>query len=194
MVLKSIVALGNSLTTGYYSAQGFGYPFYTPYTDILQDRLSENGKKVIVINKGINGDTSSGMIERFHRSVASEKPNYVIIWAGINDLFRGISPEEVLANLKTLYSLIFDIPSVPIACGLTPVRGSPHLNEVIRELNRGIQNKCRKKKIIYIDLYDSTADPYGRLLSEYSNDGVHLSIGGYKKVAETIYSYINDLF
>jgi lysophospholipase L1-like esterase len=191
---KSIVALGNSLTTGYYSTQGFANPLYAPYTDSLQDQLLKSGKKVVVINKGINGDTSSGMIERFHQSVVSENPDYVIIWAGINDLCTGISLGEILANLRTLYRIPFDIQSIPIACGLTPVRGSPHLNEMIRELNEMIQDECQEMKIIYIDLYDPTADPNGRLLSEYSTDGVHLSIGGYKKVAETIYYSIKDLF
>jgi len=40
----------------------------------------------------------------------------------------------------------------------------------------------------YVDLFSATADPATQRLSpNYSNDGLHLSAEGYRKVAETIF-------
>ena len=42
-----------------------------------------------VINMGINGDTTSGMLARFTNDVILEKPNYVLITGGTNDFISG---------------------------------------------------------------------------------------------------------
>jgi lysophospholipase L1-like esterase len=132
---KSIVALGDSLTSGFQSTQSYGYPSYTPYTNFLQSLLLISGKDVIVLNKGIDGDTTSGMKERFDRSVTPEKPDYVIIWAGINDLYSGVTISEIKSNILDLFKMCNNIPSTPIFCSLTPVIEASLINDKIRKLN-----------------------------------------------------------
>ncbi|MCP9462685.1 MAG: hypothetical protein NNA24_11645, partial [Nitrospira sp.] len=41
-----------------------------------------------VINKGINGEQSFEMLARFETDVVGLKPNAVLIWGFINDIFR----------------------------------------------------------------------------------------------------------
>ena len=40
-----------------------------------------------VINKGVNGDQTLDMLIRFNRDVIEEKPQAVLIWGFINDIF-----------------------------------------------------------------------------------------------------------
>lgn len=187
---KIILSLGDSLTRGFQIHPKYRYPIYTPYTDILQARLLSSGKNVAVLNKGIDGDTTSGMLERYSRSVAPEEPDFVIIWAGINDLYAGLSIEQIHNNIKELFERTTGILSIPISCSLTPVLNSKQINRKIKQLNYLIKGSCSDLEIIFIDLYNETSDNSGNLLPEYSSDGVHLSQIGYSLVGEVIYNSI----
>ncbi|MBD3206892.1 hypothetical protein GF319_11205 [Candidatus Bathyarchaeota archaeon] len=189
---KCILALGDSLTRGFQIHPEYRNPIYTPYTDYLQSRLLGSGKNVVVLNEGIDGDTTSGMLERFNRSVVPEKPDFVIIWAGINDIYAGVSINQICENLKELFTRTINIPSIPFLCSLSPAHSESRLNDKIKRLNHLIQKTCYEKKIIFIDLYEELSDKSGNLLQEYSSDGVHLSQMGYKIVAETIYRTLID--
>lgn len=184
------MALGDSLTSGFQIHPEHRYPIYTPYTDILQSRLLGSSKNIAVLNKGIDGDTTSGMIERFNRSVVPEKPDFVIIWAGINDVYAGISIEQIHENLKELFTRTFNILSIPLSCSLTPAQNGSRVNDKILRLNHILQNTCYEHNIIFIDLYAELSDKSGNLMPRYSSDGVHLSQMGYRVVGETIYDSI----
>jgi lysophospholipase L1-like esterase len=148
------------------------------------------------INKGINVDSTDGMLGRFTTSVELEKPDYTIIWAGINDLYGGRLPSDVLENLKRLYNKVNEIESIPIACTLAPVESPDFINQKIRELNQTIVDHCDLEGIRWVDLFSALVDCNGRLESRYSNDGAHLTSIGYQIVAQTIFeeavSYILD--
>jgi len=188
------VALGDSLTVGFQSpspmAPGDGE---TPYTQWLERRvrgvLRGKGRSIdlIVVNAGVNGDSTEGMNQRFDRDVAAERPDYVIVWAGINDLYAGRTPPEAFEGIVRLYDGCRDIGSIPIGCTLTPVEEPWQMNEAIVELNRLIEDHCLKENILFVDLHETTTDASGRLRRELSNDGVHLNTEGYRLVAEMIY-------
>jgi lysophospholipase L1-like esterase len=187
-----ILCLGDSLTAGYQSSAGYGYISYHPYPEmlgnLLEKKKSITGIEFLVLNKGINGDTTSGMLKRFHGNVENEEPDIVIIWGGINDLYRDCSSEDVMLNLKELYRRCVAIETEPVACSVTSTRGFLRLNEVIRDLNRLIETYCVLEGFLFIDLYEATADVDGQLKSLYSDDGIHLSRAGYQRVAETIFN------
>ncbi|MCW4049468.1 MAG: GDSL-type esterase/lipase family protein [Candidatus Bathyarchaeota archaeon] len=192
--LLVFVCLGDSLTVGYQSARLSGiYPEY-PYSAVLEGMtrawLKENhkGKKdAIFVNMGINGDSTDGMLGRFDYSVTREKPDYVIIWGGLNDLSGGRTPSQVILNLELLIEKTREIKATPILCTLSPVEGSPHFNERIRELNSLIVEHCESNDVSWVDLFSALVSCDGKLTSRYSDDGAHLSIEGYSVVAETIF-------
>jgi lysophospholipase L1-like esterase len=188
----TFVALGDSLTAGFISPTDYSGPRYYPYTAVLEaiirSGLSQScGFRVVVVNKGVNGDSTDGMLERFGRSVATEEPDYVILWAGINDLYAGRDPQRIASNIEELAERVVQVGAAPIHCDVTPVEGSPHLNERIRELNAMIREHCEEKGFPFVDLYAATAGPDLRLDPRYSDDGVHLSQEGYRVVAVTIH-------
>ena len=61
--------------------------------------FSEHG---FLINKGISGETTPQMLDRFEADVLSLKPEGVIILAGINDIAQNtgyISVSEIFDNI-----------------------------------------------------------------------------------------------
>jgi len=180
------------MTAGFMSPVGYSGPRYYPYTVVLEALMRGGlstgcGFNVVVVNKGVNGDSTDGMLERFDRSVAREEPDYVILWAGMNDLYAGASPEQVAGNIAGLIERIRLIGAEPVVCAVTPVEGSPNFNERIRALKALIREHCEAEELPYVDLYTAMANPEQRLDTRYSDDGVHLSQEGYTVVAHTIY-------
>lgn len=189
------VALGDSLTRGfqpYDPSSPFGYDI--PYTDFLDNliitELSRKGIEDIdvnVVNLGINGDTTRGMLGRFDGQVAPEEPGYVIILGGINDLFMGVPPESIMENLMGLYEKTRQIGATPMACTLTSVLGFEPVIPLIQELNGMIETSCRREGMPLADLYSGTSHQDGRLLEAYSSDGAHLNREGYERMASIIF-------
>ena len=192
------VALGNSLTVGFIPYNSLQHhEFWFPYTEflkeILSDKLSNKGLnhlKVSIVNRGVNGDTTRGMLRRFDEQVAQESPDYVIIWGGINDIFGMRAPEEIMLNLNLIFERTRGVGAKPIACTVTSVLGFDHLIPLIIKLNSLIKEHCGKRKLPVVDLFRATSDKSGRLMEAYSSDGVHLTRKGYEKIAFTLYSDI----
>ena len=166
----AFVCLGDSLTVGYQSPSPRGGYAETPYTDMLEAmtraRLQELGLKgyeAFFINKGINGDSTDGMLGRFRTSVEAERPYYVVIWAGINDLYAGREPKQVVENLKRLYARTLETGAGPIACTLTSTEADDRMNSRIRMLNSLITEHCDGEGFRVVDLFSSLAGPDGRL-------------------------------
>lgn len=66
-----IVCIGDSLTEGYQM------DLSKRWTDVLQEKLD-----IEIINSGICGDTTGGMLARFKEMVIDHKPTHVIIMGG----------------------------------------------------------------------------------------------------------------
>ncbi|HIH89353.1 TPA: hypothetical protein HA344_09140 [Candidatus Bathyarchaeota archaeon] len=181
-----VVALGDSLTFGYRMRDPYALDTRVPYPVQLEAMLRErlNGRKqAFVINAGVNGDGTDGMLWRFNRAAASEKPEAVVIWGGINDLGAARDPDQVMANLAKLYEACRGISSTPIACTLAPTR---HTSRAMRHLNDMIRAHAEEKGVTLVDLFPALADPEGNLRQEYSDDGAHLTPAGYRRVAEVV--------
>jgi lysophospholipase L1-like esterase len=181
-----VVALGDSLTAGYRTIDHYAIDPRVPYPaqlEILIRNRLKGHRQAFVINAGINGDTTDGMLWRFRQTVDIEKPEIVVIWGGINDLGAANDPEQVMENLTKLYSLCGEIGATPVACTLTPTKRTS-LN--IRCLNELISVHASEKDLVLADLFSGLVDMEGNLRQEYSDDGVHLTQAGYWRVAEIV--------
>ena len=110
----TIVALGASNTYGKGVARSQAYPAQ------LEAMLRAKGANVRVVNAGINGDTTEGMLQRLDR-VVPNGTSAVILQPGGNDRRKG-SPDrtsEIQSRLRAR-----GIPVIMIANGT--FRGLPH--------------------------------------------------------------------
>lgn len=101
--MKKIVCLGDSLT------RGFNVPEKESWVGLLKEKHGWN-----TINKGVNGDTTSGMLARFQEDVIKEKPGYVLIAGGVNDLICGSPLGAIQANIMGMVHVAYRHGILPI--------------------------------------------------------------------------------
>ncbi|MFM7784741.1 MAG: GDSL-type esterase/lipase family protein [Gammaproteobacteria bacterium] len=91
----TVLAIGDSITRGY-GADGQGY------AEQLQalPRGSAGREHVSVLNLGIDGERSAGLLARLDEALASHQPAVVLITSGGNDLLRKGNEEEIRENLR----------------------------------------------------------------------------------------------
>lgn len=185
-----IVCIGDSLTHGYKIEDKI------KWTTLLQEYL-----KIKVENKGIIGDTTSGMISRFGRDVLDEKPTHVIIMGGVNDLVWDIPLSILYSNLSSMiyqayFHKIIPILGIPIPVISLKAKENFKYNVDFEELN--IKLKILRNWVIdfsklsqcfLVNLYDvfdciSLHDEKNKLYL----DGVHPSIEGNRLIADYIYN------
>src|ERR1700687_3785203 len=90
-----IVAIGASNTLGFGAGFGQSYPAQ------LEAMLKAHGYKVQVVNAGVPGDTTRGMLARLDASVPADT-RIVILQPGGNDLRFGYTKEELANNIHAM--------------------------------------------------------------------------------------------
>lgn len=94
----TVLALGDSLFTGYGLGEGDSYPAR------LERALRARGINARIANAGVSGDTSAGGLQRLSFTLSSQQrpPDLVIVSLGGNDMLRGLPPEQTRANLDAI--------------------------------------------------------------------------------------------
>ena len=175
-----IVLMGDSITESWSS--------YSP------DFFSNNS---YLINKGISGETTSQMLDRFDADVLSLKPEGVIILAGINDIAQNtgyISVSEIFYNVVLMTNLAQKNNINPVLCSVLPANKlawRPEIKpaELVVELNQKIKNYCKESNIVYLDYFSSMVGEKKELRPELTSDGVHPNKEGYiimEELLETV--------
>lgn len=183
--MLKVVAFGDSLTVGLDPAEGKDYP----YTEFLGEKLKG---KVKFINRGVNGDLTSGMLLRVQKDVLDLEPDYAIILGGANDIGWEVPPSRIVKNLEAMYQLCQEKGIVPVACAIPPLMYFDHLNTHRKEVNEKLATIAKQRGMPFVDFYTSLADPAtGSLLAKYSSDGLHLKREGYHEMGRVLHE---DLF
>ncbi len=142
-----------------------------------------------VINLGISGETTRGLYAR--RGLISPTllaGDRVFVMSGINDILMG--EEDVLPFIEafTRFLLESGLDLRITLQSLLPVCGDfiDYL-DIIRSNNESIASLAKRLGVGYIDLYSRFVDPQGMPIKGcFDNDGVHLSIEGYRTWASAI--------
>jgi lysophospholipase L1-like esterase len=153
------------------------------------------------INRGISGQTTPQMLVRFRPDVVNLKPKVVVILAGTNDIAGNTGPstlEMIEDNIASMVEIAKANNIKVLLCSVLPVYDypwKPGLNpaQKIVDLNKWIKNYADKNEIIYVDYFSSMADERNGLKGEYSDDGVHPNLAGYKAMEPLIEKAISDV-
>lgn len=86
-----IACIGDSLTEGYMIKSGTAWPDLINKEDHLE-----------IINAGICGDTTGGMLARFQEHVIRHQPDFVIIMGGTNDIWFNASDSQIIGNIVAM--------------------------------------------------------------------------------------------
>jgi lysophospholipase L1-like esterase len=167
---------------------------------------------ITVINKGVNGEQSSEMLARFGRDVIDERPDAVIIWGFINDIFRssreGIDPalERTRKNIMEMVGLAKANGIRPIVATEVTIRGRSGIRETIASwigrikggesyqdyvnrhvlrTNQWIREYALEQRIALLDFQPLLADGGSGRKPEYAmGDGSHLSPQAYRRLSQ----------
>lgn len=80
----------------------------------VSERLAERLSSATIINKGVGGNTSSNMVNRFDVDVTSQNPDFVWVMAGVNDYLQDVPTATYLANMQTILAKISSIGAEPV--------------------------------------------------------------------------------
>lgn len=187
----NIVCIGDSLTFGY------GVEKEDNWVTILSKKYKEN-----LINKGVPGNTTVDMNERFIKDVILNSPTKVFILGGINDLFLKKNVDSVLYNISKIVDLSKENGIIPVLLAPLNVNEKILEKQWFQDIDYGQVNKevfklrealciyANKKAIDYIDLNSCLLEKIN-LENHFLSDGIHVSKEVHKKIAEIIESYIN---
>lgn len=154
-----------------------------------------------VYNRGIGGDTTFGVLNRLNVSLYNLKPSKVVLMIGINDINSGLMVNYIADNYSAILGDIkANLPDTRVLCMSVMPMNDTVLNygafdldarnaEVVA-LNERIRALAEDKGYTYIDLFGAVADDNGKLIGEYSVDGLHLSAAGYAVWTSVVKPYL----
>ena len=176
----AIVFVGNSITDGC--------------------EWSEFFPEFVVLNRGISGDISEGVLYRLP-SIIELKPTKVFLKIGTNDLARNIPAQTLFDNICLIIDQIREqspeteifIQSIlPVNDAFGMFSGHTSRTPEIKWVNSQLQEWAENRtKVTYIDLFNHFRNEDNDLMNlKYTNDGLHLTGEGYRLWVEILNPYI----
>ncbi len=169
------------------------YPISKINVVMLGDSLTFNANwnrlmgRMDIVNLGVPGDTTAGILQRLEY-VYDLHPKVCFIMGGINDISSGRTEDEIMGSYKTIVAGLKEHGIIPVVQStLCTARDNP---EVLR-LNKLLRSYCAANGIEYVDLNEYMSRN-GRLIGDYTWDGVHLSDAGYNKWEEKVLPLVNE--
>ena len=176
---KTIVCLGDSITFGYLNSK-------SSWVSILND----NFRDTTFINKGINGDTTTGMLNRLREDVLNYNPDTIIFMGGINDIALNIDLETMKSNIIEICNTSKENKIELIILTLLPahilnIEIGERFNDTFNEYNKWLISYANENSIKYIDTYSIMTNILKTENDIYS-DGLHLTKTGNKILANEL--------
>lgn len=154
-----ILCLGDSFTEGYLVDKN--------YTDYLKEKGHE------IINLGINGDRTSGMLERFKPITCDIQ----ITFGGTNDTFDRVSPDKIFANIKQILDKSLADKNIVI---IPPLMEADESYPRYKEINQTINDYATLAKSLDAIVIDA------RKIKPSYIDGLHMREDFHKDLANEI--------
>lgn len=164
-----VVMLGDSLTEGCEWGELLGRPD--------------------VVNRGIGGDTSAGVLRRLD-AVTALQPSAVCLMIGINDLGSRVPAAEVVANVRAILERLRSagVPRIVLqsVLPLRRVAANPYRSIVsdaaVAALNDEFRALAAGDGTCFLDLRPDLT-PGGELPAAHTSDGLHLTGAAYRRWA-----------
>jgi acyl-CoA thioesterase I len=171
-----VVFIGDSITQG--------YPDYDQrYTRWIMERLPGFS----IINRGINGNHTTQMVDRFTRDVLADMPDIVFILAGTNDPYFDLPVETTMQNIRQMIAMAQESGASVILCTVPPQGGvRPHCVQRTADINQRITALAAREGLPLIDLFTAMAktDNPDILNPDYTGDMLHPNTAGNQRIAQ----------
>jgi lysophospholipase L1-like esterase len=148
-----------------------------------------------IINRGIAGDNTTGLISRLD-AIFTAKPKILVLEIGFNDLTHDGSLDDIISNYAIIINKMKKIsPSTKlIFLSVMPSNAyifSVSVKPLVPKLNNGLKKLCAENNVLFIDLYNTFSDN-GDLKKNYRCiDGIHLNGNGYVILTRAIKPFLD---
>ena len=161
-------------------------------------------------NRGVGGEETTAMLARFDKDVIAAKPDAVIIWGHINDIFRAPGGDMQAAANRAKDNLRQMIER-SLAAGIEPILATEvtlsqpegfkewaggiagkilgkkgyqeRVNDAVRDVNAYLRRQATRLRLSLLDFEQAVDDGDGFRRREFSTpDGSHISKAGYDQL------------
>ncbi len=172
------------------------------WTSIIQKERKDD----VIINRGISGDTTTGMLSRFQSEVVADKPDRVHIMGGLNDIICCGTADQIKGNFKAMSQQAKFYGIKPII-GICPLPVIEQINPAWKEftdfdrLMKEMQNLnnwlCEYSSIsegvLLIDYETELSNQNNVNRSDLYIDGMHLNQQGQQLLSEIFLDFLDTL-
>ena len=136
-------------------------------------------------NHGIHSQRTDEILARFDDAVAGA--DALVVQGGINDIFQGGEVEPAAENLREMVRRGKALGlRVALANVLPWNNGWPDAEPKVRRLNELVAEIAREEDVPLLQFHDTLEDPDrpGRMKAEWTFEGNHPSVEGYRRLGE----------
>ena len=151
---------------------------------MLGDSITDEGEwselwGKVVQNRGISGDTTSGVLDRLYTISTSIEEVYIMI--GVNDIMRGAKAQDVYLNYEKIVQF-FQKKGIKVNIQSTLYIGESRkkdFNVEVEKLNEKLKLFAKQNNIRFIDL-NQILSSNKVLKADFTKDDLHLNGDAYK--------------
>jgi acyl-CoA thioesterase I len=180
-VAPRLLVLGDSLTAGY------GLPHDDGFQVVLQQALKQAGHDVAMVDGAVSGDTSAGGRARLDWVLAGGA-DVAIVELGANDGLRGLSPDDMEANLGAVLDTLA-ARHIPVL--LTGMYAPPNLGPDYQAAFRAVFDRLGKRTgVLYDPFFLEGVATQPELIQA---DGLHPNAEGVKREVARLLPLVEQL-
>ena len=143
--------------------------------------------RLVFSNCGIHGQRTDEIMARLDE--CARDADMLVVQGGINDIAQGRSVEDAAGHLR---AMVRRGRALGLRVALIDVlpwnNGWPGAELQIRRLNALIAEVAQDEGVPLLPFHDTLEDPDrpGRMRAEWTSDGDHPSVEGYRKLGEVV--------
>jgi len=179
---KTLLVLGDSLSAGH------GIDVKKGWVSLLNKRLESQGYNYRVINASISGDTTRGARERLAQELQKYHPDVGIVELGGNDGLRGLSLQEMHANLAAILDAFTRAGSRVL---LLPIQLPPNYGPVYNEKFRKIYRQLAARDNVVLGRF--ILDGIATHPDLMQSDGIHPREKAQKMMLDNVWPQLQPL-
>ena len=191
-----IICMGDSIT------YGFGLPDLSKrWSDLVSARTGH-----VLINRGVSGDTTGGMLARCQTQVFNQAPDAMVLLGGINDISITGGYRAAFANVISMFRQA-EVLSIPLILGLPlPVcpedlcpspwayQETAHLAVMAEEYASLLRGYAAEKGLPLADFRTPFLRPDGTADRSLFQDGLHPTEEGHRLMADVLCQVLAERF
>jgi lysophospholipase L1-like esterase len=136
-------------------------------------------------NHGVYGERTDEIATRLESAAAGA--SVLVVQGGINDIAQGRPVGEAAENLGRMVRRGLELGLRVVVCDVLPWNGGwPRTEQRIRELNELVAGLARDEGVPLLPFHETLEDAErpGRMREEWTSDGDHPSVEGYRRLGE----------